>query len=70
MPAVPGIVLALTELASGPLTSPERPGGGSEIITNVYIVGVCRCDRVYVEVEKLWNVSRCPPSLRIMFRRE
>lgn len=51
MPAVPGMALALAKLASAPLAL--RVGGGSVTMTNVYIEGVCRCDRVYVDVEKL-----------------
>lgn len=35
----------------------EGGGTGSVRMTNVYIVGVCRCARVYVEVVKLLKVS-------------
>lgn len=35
----------------------EGGGTGSVRMTKVYMVGVCRCARVYVEVVKLLKVS-------------
>lgn len=55
MPLVPGMGFALASPLSGPLSA--RLGGGSVMRIKVYMDGVCRCDRVYVDVEKLWNDS-------------